>query len=165
MLMQSSHFKIYLAGFIQGGECLEKCIEWRRKIRNHFLQNPKWQGEIKFLDPLNGKDLATITSDGLKSSCDPHAILHRDYAAVINSNLIIANMATFNEKRPLTGTISELSWAWEHHIPIVLISKEDIYTQHPFIKYFSSWIVGDVDELLEKKIIQYFYRGLTTASY
>jgi len=158
-------FKIYLCGMIQGGKTLKKCVDWRRKIRNHFLQNPKWQGEIAFLDPLNGKDLSSIAKDGLKSSCDPHAIVHRDYRAVISSDLIIAYMDTFQESRGLTGTIAELAWGWERHIPIIMIAKEDKYTQHPFLSYFASWVFKDIDTMLEKKAIQYFYQGQTTAIY
>ena len=158
-------FKCYLAGYIQGSK-LEECTEWRRRIREYY---DNWKGKerypIVWLDPLNGKDFATITSDGLKSSCPPHAIVHRDFAAVMNSDLIVANMNTFGENRPLTGTISELAWAWEHHKPIVMITDETKYREHPFLSYFASWIVKDVDELLKKKCINYFYKGTASAKY
>lgn len=156
--------KIYLAGFIQGTK-IKECSEWRKRIREHFDHNPKWHGEITFLDPLNGKELDSITDDGLKSSCTPHSIVHRDYKCVDEADLIVANMDTFGEDRPLTGTICELAWAWDKHVPIVMITDEAKYKDHPFLSYFSSWIVKNVDELLEKKVIQYFYKGVVTALY
>lgn len=158
-------FYIYLAGFIQGSK-LKECVEWRKKVREHY---DHWKDEepypIVWLDPLNGKDLATITDNGLKSSCPPHAIVHRDYKCVEKSDLIVANMDTFGEDRGLCGTICELAWAWQMKKPIILITNEIKYKEHPFIKYFSSWIVESVDEMLEKKAINYFYKGTHSAQY
>jgi len=174
--------KVYLAGFIQGTK-LEECVAWRKRIREHYdnwkttLDNddkklfPKGipavvKYPITWLDPLNGKELATISQDGLKSSCPPHAIVHRDFNCVMDADLIIANMNTFGEKdRGLCGTICELAWAWEHRKPIIMITNEVKYSEHPFTALFASWIVKDVDELLEKKCINYFFKGKNSAIY
>lgn len=155
---------IYLAGYIQGS-CLNKCISWRKRIREFYNNYKGKPYPIEWLDPLNGKDFESITPDGLKSSCDPQAIVHRDHKCVDMSDLIIANLDTFGEDRPLIGTLCELAWAWEKHIPIVLITTEKQYTEHPFLRYFASWIVSDVDELLDKKIVNYFFKGWVSAEY
>lgn len=159
--------RIYLAGYITGGENLSKCIEWRRKIRNHY---DNWKGTnerypICWLDPLNSGEGDEISSDGLKSKVPPHAIVHKDYKSVAIADLIVANMETFGCDRPLIGTISELAWAWDRHIPIVMVTKEKQYIDHPFTSYFASWYVKSVDELLEKKVINEFYKAWHTAQY
>lgn len=154
-------YKVYLAGYITGS-VIEQCIEWRKKIREHYAMQD-W--DIIFLDPLNGKYINTISEDGLKSNVPAHAIIHRDFQSVTKSDLIVVNTDTFGGERPLTGTICELAWAWEHHIPIVMISNEEKYSEHPFLDYFASWKCKTVDELLEKKIINYFYKGQHSAIY
>ncbi len=159
-------FKIYLAGYIQGNK-IEECAGWRKRIREHY---DDWKGygeryPINWLDPLNGKNFESITGDGLKSDTPPNAIIHRDYRSVTSSDLIIVNMDTFGESRPLTGTICELAWAWDKHIPIIMITTEDIYIKHPFLACFASVIVSSVDELLEKKFVNYFFKGDNSAIY
>ena len=107
--------KVYLAGFIQGSK-LNECIAWRKKIRDHYEH---WKDGEKYpiiwLDPLNGKHLDTITPDGLKSDTPRNAIVHRDYRCICDCDLVVVNMDTFGESRPLTGTICELAWAWDKH--------------------------------------------------
>jgi len=157
--------KVYLAGYIQGTK-LDECLAWRRKIREHFDHNTKWQGEISFLDPLNGKNFGSITPDGLKSDIPGKALVHRDHKHVMESDLLIANMSTFGEtSRPITGTIYELAWAWQAEKPTIVITEEDNYKCHPFIIDTASIIVSSVEELLEKKYINYFYKGGVSAVY
>ena len=156
--------KCYLAGYIQGSK-LDECLEWRKRIRDHYESYKGKRYPIDWLDPLNGQEMATISQDGLRSSVPANSIIHRDYTSVMKSDIIVVNMDTFGESRPLIGTICELAWAWEHHKPIVMITDEDKYKYHPFISYFASWIVKDVDELLEKKVINYFYKGWNNAIY
>ena len=153
--------KTYLAGFMSGDK-LEETTRWRFDIRSHYAVKD-WP--IVWLDPYNGKDLGSITGDGLKSSTPPNAIVHRDYACVKDADLIIANMDTFGADRPLTGTMCELAWAWQMGKPIVLITTDKNYVSHPFMTYFASWIVPDVETLLEEKIVDYFYQGTVTAKY
>jgi hypothetical protein len=153
--------KVYLAGFIQGSR-MEECISWRKKIREYYVMR-SW--DIEWLDPLNGKEINTISSDGLTSHIPPNAILHRDYKGVVSSDLIVVNMDTFGEERPLTGTMFELAWAWEHHIPIIMITTEQKFINHPFVKNFASMIFSSVDEMLEKKAINYMYKGMVNAEY
>lgn len=157
---------IYLAGYISG-EVLEQCLSWRKKIREFY---DDWKGQgipypINWLDPVNGENYAEISKDGLTSNMPSNAIVHKDYLSVVKSDLIIANLSTFGCLRPAIGTISEITIAWTEHKPVVLITDEEMYKNHPFLKYFSSWIVDTVDELLSKKIINEFYKSWHTAIY
>lgn len=152
---------IYLAGFIHGKK-LKECTEWRLKIRNHYLSTG-WP--LEFLDPLNGKELGTISNDGLKADVPASAIVDRDFASVKKADLIIANLDRFGEDRVPVGTISELSWAWMLQKPIIVISNELQYIDHPFITKFASWIVPSIEILFKEQIIDYMYGGVSQAIY
>jgi nucleoside 2-deoxyribosyltransferase len=157
-------FTIYLAGFICGNK-IKECTDWRKEIINYFYKNPKWNNQIKILDPLNGKDLETIDKEGLKSNIPGTAFVPRDHKCVKDSDLIIVNLETFGEKRPVIGTIFELAWAWIYRKPVITITTEDYYKHHPFIQASSAIIVNSVEEILENKYIQYFYHGTVSAKY
>lgn len=154
-------YKIYLVGFISG-EHMKECVEWRKKIVMHY-RALDW--DIIFLDPLNGKDLESIDKEGLNSNIPQKAFLHRDYKCVTEADLIIANMNTFGSTRPSIGSIYEMAWAWVLRKPLILITKDSIYKDHPFTKDTYSVVVESVEELIEKKYINYFYKGCVSAKY
>jgi nucleoside 2-deoxyribosyltransferase len=152
---------VYLAGFL-GYNTIEDCMRWRRSLCEYYGVT---EMNITFIDPMSGVDPSTVTDGGLKCHIPPHALVHRDYDSVASSDLIIANLDTFGEDRGLCGTLCELAWAWDKHIPIIVITTEDKYIHHPFISYFASAMVGSVEELLESKYIEYFYAGTVTTKY
>ena len=149
----------YLAGYISNTKALE-CAEWRQRIKTFFYIKPKWHGAISFIDPMNGEAVASLGHEGLTSSFPPHAIVHRDYNSIKECNLVIANMNTFGEERPPIGTIAELAWAFQMRKPIIMITDNYRYLNHPFTSYFASATVKDTDELLKGDLIQQFYKGL-----
>jgi hypothetical protein len=169
----------YLAGYMSG-EKLKETTEWRKQIRKHyrewekkilgkegtgFKEKYEWLSfPISFLDPYNGKEFETIDKKGLTSSIPANAIIHGDYMSVSRADIIIANMCTFGASRPMTGTNWELAWAWQMKKPFVLITNDVNYKTHPFTSQ-ASWIVSSVEELLEKKILETFYRRMSGAIY
>jgi len=156
---------VYLAGYINGS-VIEECIAWRKKIRLHYENWKGGQGyPIEFLDPLNGESLGVISSDGNKGCFPPQMVVHKDYTCVSKSDLIVANMDTFGEARPPIGTLCEVVWAYDLRKSVILISNNEHYTEHPFLKYFSSIIVSSVEELLEKKVLNSFYKSWHSAQY
>lgn len=156
--------KVYLAGFIQGSK-LKECTEWRVKIREYY---DIWKGNgrypIEWLDPLNSGE-CQISDDGLTSELPPNMIVHKDYMSVKHADLIVANMDTFGESRPLTGTICELAWAYNDHKPIIMITTDRKYAEHPFLKTFASVVVPSVDALIEGRWINKFYKSINSAQY
>ena len=175
---------VYLAGYMSG-EKLKETTEWRMRIRKHYreweqLPNSKYydnRGDaipvkvqqysafpIACLDPYNGKEFTTIDKKGLKSHIPANAIIMGDYLSVSKADIIVANMDTFGASRPSVGTHWEMAWAWQMKKPIILISDNENYIHHPFTGQ-SSWIVKDVDELLEKKVLETFYRRMAGAIY
>jgi hypothetical protein len=156
---------IYLCGYIGGPQVLDKCKQWRLDIIKHYNNYKGQRYPIIWLDPINGRDAGITDEHGLQSNVPPHAIIHRDYQCVRRSDLLIINTDTFGEKRPLIGSIFEIAWAWEHHIPIIMITDDSIFVNHPFTNYVVSHRVSSVEELLEKKVINYYFKGWNDAIY
>ena len=173
---------VYLAGYMSG-EKLKETTEWRKQIRKHyrkweerllgnkglgFDQKTEWLAfPMAFLDPYNGKEFETIDKKGLTSSIPANAIIHGDYMSVTKSDIIVANLDTFGADRPSIGTHWELAWCWQMKKPFVLIvptGMKEIYTKHPFTSQ-ASWVVESVNELLEKRVLETFYRRMAGAIY
>ncbi len=157
-------FSIYLCGYINGNK-LDECLSWRKKIRNHY---DNWKGKEKYpiswLDPMNGKNLESISSDGNKSDIPARAFMLRDYHGVKEANLLIVNLDTFQEKRPLLGTIYELAWAFQDHKPVIAIGTDKNYIEHPFIKETIVSLFPTVEELIKSKLVNYYFKGSVSAT-
>lgn len=157
-------FTLYLAGYISGGDALQKCISWRKQISDYFYKNPKWHNQIRILDPLCGKNLESISLDGNKSDLSNRAFMLRDYHGVKQSDLLIANLDVFGCERPSLGTTFELAWAWESHKPVIVIGTDKNYIEHPFVQETAVLIVPNVEELLKSRTILYYFKGAVSAA-
>lgn len=163
---------VYLGGYMSG-EKLQETLYWRKYIRSSY-KNYEESAEgnivsfpIAFLDPYNGKEFESIDAKGLESSLSPNAIYNGDYMSVQKADIIIANMNTFGSDRPMIGTIWELGWADEMRKPFILIvdkDKRETYEKHPFTRRASN-IVCSLEELVEKQILETFYRRIAGAIY
>jgi hypothetical protein len=156
--------KVYLAGYIQGS-VIEQCAAWRKKLRDTY---DHWKGKkypVAWIDPMNGEDFAEISPDGLKGTMPPHFIVQKDLKCVMDCDMIVANMNSFGQDRPLIGTTFELAWAGFLRKPIVMITTDRVWIEHPFPAYFTSWVVPDVETLIEKKIINQCYKSWNSAEY
>jgi len=153
--------KVYLAGYISGIK-IKECAEWRVRIREYYSRKD-WP--VVFLDPLNGKEFSELTDDGLKSNVPFEAIFDRDKMAVKEADILIVNLNTFGEARTPFGTHCELAWAGLLGKPIILITNDVNYIEHPFIKRMVSWIVPDVETLLKEKVLNYMFKGINNADY
>lgn len=158
--------KIYLAGYMSGS-CLDECLGWRKAIIKHY---ENWKGAglpypVEFLDPFNGPELNTISKDGLKSAIPGKAIVYGDFMSVQEANLLVVNWNTFGQERPMIGTPSEMAWAWMMKKPVITIMPDDKLKEHPFLSEFSTVFVKSVDELLERKLINYYYKRVNSATY
>lgn len=114
--------KVYLAGRI-AGNVIEKCIEWRLKIINHY-KNYKGTGKaypISFLDALNSKESESIDEKGLKSRIPTNLIFDKDMLSIKHADVIVANMDDFFEG-DIKG-ILELSYQANMHSPKNIIAE------------------------------------------
>jgi len=151
--------KVYLAGIIDG-EKIEKCKFWRHQIINHYSNwknSGKNYGDICFLNPLNGED--DISKDGMSSNIPPSAIFIKDYNAIRKSDLFIVNMDTYKSKRTNIGTIMEIAFAYEHKIPILMITRDQMHYKHPFVISVVNCYFKSIKELLESRAINVFYKA------
>lgn len=142
--------KIYLAGYISD-EVLEECLAWRKWFQT---ERPGFH----WIDPLDGEPLESIKNKGLISDIPANAIVQRDLASVRNAGIVIINTDTFGKtNRPLIGSIFEIAWAYMLHKPIIVISKEENYIKHPFMKATSAAIVPTKEKALS--ILDYIMKG------
>ena len=146
-------FKIYLAGYISGN-AIEECSEWR----NYLIEIYRKNKDIKFINPLAGHDTKSISLNGLTSDIPNKGIIYKDYNSVINSDLIIVNLDTFGEDRPLIGTIAELAWAWEKKIPVIAFGGKNYYYKHPFLEEFITIYEPSLNIILDNGYIEYFIK-------
>lgn len=163
--------KIYLAGYIND-QVIDQCLAWRKKIRNHYHNYKGQVYPITWLDPCNGEADSDVNlkNEGLESSIPHKAVMLRDYKSVVKyADLVVANMSTFGRLRYPIGTIMECAWAWEHHIPVLIIDdlsdEESPWLQHPMYSEATTIRTKSLEELLEKKWINFFYKGWNTAIY
>ena len=160
--------KVYLGGYIyrgKDGETLKKCFAWRKQIIDFYADYKGARYPIDFLCPLNSNEADSIDEKGLHSNLSHNMIVAKDRLAVENADIIITNLNTFGETRPPIGTISELVWASEFRKPVIVITDEDQYAEHPFIKTFASVIVPNVEKMLEEKTLNIFYKSINSAQY
>ena len=145
---------VYLAGRI-AGECIDKCLEWRHKIINHYQDyNGKGVYPISFLDALNSKEADSIDKKGLTSSIPPNLIYDKDILSVEKADVVVAMMDDYMEeglhlnlsdedydedfawaykelrdkildRRPNWGTDYEVSIAMYLHKPVILIAGNE----------------------------------------
>jgi hypothetical protein len=163
---------IYEAGYMSGNK-LRECTEWRKKIRSRYRYYEKdkdnnWVAfPVAFLDPFNGKEFKTISKDGVTSHIPPTAIRKADRMSVQKADIIIANMQTFGESRPMIGTHHEMCWASEWQKPIILICDKadlELYKTHPFT-CDCDYYFNDIQEVIDNKIIETYYRRIHGAIY
>lgn len=174
---------VYLAGYMSGNVD-KQCKEWRLKIREHYKSwdiEPEYiQGEpvgyeikhivsypICFLDPYNGPESESIDPKGLTSNIPPNAIRDGDKLSVKHADIVVVNIDSFGQDRPTWGTPTEMAWAidkYEHPVIVIVPPHMGDMTRHPFVSR-ASWIVENVEEMLDKKCLEYFYKRMSGAIY
>jgi hypothetical protein len=160
---------VYLGGIMLGGDMQKPTVDWRYKIRDHY-EHWKGQGmyEISFLDPWNGEVGGIIDKEGLTNSAVPSkAIYEGDKMAIKKANIIIANFNQYGSTRASVGTYMECGMALAWDKPLILIVEEkdfERWSKHPFTSQ-SVAIYKSVDELLESKILNWFYKRTNHANY
>jgi len=124
--------------------------------------------EICFLDPWNGEVDAVVDDEGLTNNLiSGKAIFAGDKQAIQKANIVVANFNQFESKRPSVGTYFECGMALAWNKPLILIVPEeefDRWNKHPFTSQAVA-IYKSVDEFLESKILNWFYKRTNSAIY
>ena len=160
---------VYLAGIMLGGDLQKPTVDWRYRIRKTY-ENWKGQGtyEIRFLCPYNGELEAEIDNEGLTNNkVNGKTIFAGDKEAIKKANIIVANFSQFGSKRPSVGTFMECGMALAWNKPLILIVPPEEFARwnsHPFTSQAVA-IYKSVDEFLESKILNWFYKRTNSAIY
>jgi nucleoside 2-deoxyribosyltransferase len=122
--------KIYLAGLISTEK--PESIQWRLDATANLH-------DFIILSPMRGKqNLSAASKDGgiTSETNTSKDIILRDYHDVMEADLILFNLNTWESQRPLLGTIYELAWAWEHKKRSFAVCEDKDYLMrnHPFVK-------------------------------
>jgi len=123
---------IYLAGPITGCS-YDGCTDWRERFEKE-LTNDK----VQALSPMRGKTylegLDEIDPDypGHVMSCQ-RGIMVRDHYDTKRCTILVVNF--LGAEKVSIGTVMEMSWAWDNHIPIVcIIEEQGNVHDHPMLR-------------------------------
>jgi len=86
------------------------------------------------LDPLRGK----YDSSNEWSKLSPNEIVARDLSDIDRSSVVLSVMMKSQDSS--FGTPAEILYAWQKHIPIILVTNEQYLIEHPWVKVFCSHI-------------------------
>jgi hypothetical protein len=160
---------VYLGGIMLGGEAQKATVDWRYKVRQHY-SDYKGQGryELSFLDPWNGEVDAVVDAEGLTNSAvSGNTIFQGDVLAIKKANVVIANFYQFGSARPSVGTYFECGMALAWGKPLILVvppEEFERWSKHPFTSQACA-IFKSVDDLLNAKILNWFYKRTNAAIY
>lgn len=140
---------IYLAGPIAGCNYGE-ATEWRGYVKSRLAPN------IIGISPMRDKshlDNGGMISGDAKDYSDQllssqRAIVGRDKYDATHCDGILAYLPReMNERRPSIGTIIEIGAAsWGKEIPVVLVTDDTYYANHPLMMDCCNWIVPNLDD-------------------
>ena len=136
--------RVYLAGPISG-LTHEECVGWRKYADDKLAPH----GIVCF-SPMRGKEY--LKGHGVLEQSYPRyalstdrGIMSRDHNDVIEANALLVNL--LGVKRVTVGTVMELAWAWDRHIPTVVVMEEaDNPHDHPMVREAIGWRVKTLDE-------------------
>lgn len=129
--------KIYLSGGM-GSLSMEEQSRWRKQIINEITINRHCEKKPIFFNPV---DYYNFKENRHKTEKE---IVEFDLNAVRNSDLIIVN---FNDPKSI-GTCAELAIAYDKHIPIIGINKDNLEL-HPWLTTFTTRMCEDIKEAVE----------------
>lgn len=136
--------RIYLCGPITGTTYNECAMGWRKAVYDALTPMG-----IEVYSPMRGKDHLSGESIMSPQAYEKHpistvqAILGRDRADVIKSDMIFANLIGATEKS--TGSLVEFGWADLKRIPILIcMEPEGNPHEHVFVRGLATWRVHNL---------------------
>lgn len=128
---------IYAAGPIEGCTMVE-ALGWRKNLAFRFTKEIR-QGQVIIYDPMHGKEKLVAPDKkivpenyrGNSPLATGPAIFHRDIAMIDQCDVVLANFAAANAASK--GTLFELGYAFALGKMLIVVSKREGITNHPFI--------------------------------
>jgi nucleoside 2-deoxyribosyltransferase len=146
-------YRCYLSGPITGLN-LEEAQGWRKRVTDELVEMG-----CEVYDPLRGEaalsNQEVIQSDleTMGKANDPlitdAAIVSGDFHDVRNCDIVLANF--LGAQRVSTGSVCEITMAYEHDKVIILVMEKDGTNLHdnPFIRQMQSVWVETLEEAVE----------------
>lgn len=136
---------VYLSGSITANE---ECFKWRDKVTTALND-----AGITCLDPLRGKDIKSLSKDGLTSSSPVTkrgAFVHRDILDMERADIMMI-VWWGDPGRQSIGTWYEFGWFKNNggKVIVVDLSEGAQISSHPFVFKFADAMYKDLDEAIE----------------
>jgi len=152
---------IYLVGQIS--VAASESFEWRKRVREYFVNRSDFQVIDPCLDEFNTKLRESNISERLMiyQKKGVGLIVPRDRNYVAKSTVAIANLNLYDEEKPLIGTMFELAWYHEDQSKAVIgiydgNPKDDIMCSHPFVQ--SAIDTWTKDEMEACELVEYYFK-------
>ena len=139
---------IYLAGPIAGLN-EQEATEWRNDVKNILPYG------IIGISPLRCepvKEGMTYTDDSATDPMwsDARAINAKNWLDTESCDLVLAYLPkVMNDRRPSIGTIIEIGWAIGLRKPLIVVSDDEQYMEHPLIQRNASWRLDNLPDAVE----------------
>lgn len=139
---------VYLAGPIAG--CTkEEGNEWRDWVQDRLPHNIIGISPLRCEPLVDGK---RYTEQGAvdKMWSDARAISAKNWLDTESSDLVLAYLPKeMNDRRPSIGTIIEIGWAIGLRKPLIVVSDDEQYMEHPLIQRNASWRLDNLEDAVE----------------
>tara|TARA_Y100000310_G_C20631056_1_gene788660 strand:+ start:975 stop:1454 length:480 start_codon:yes stop_codon:yes gene_type:complete len=135
---------VYLAGPITG--CTKKeANNWREDFNNKLNSNIIGVSPLR-CEPIEGEYYTS--SNDIKFGT-AKAINGKNYYDTLNCDLVLAYLPKkLNNKRPSYGTVIEIGWAIGMRKPIIVVTDDKYFSEHPLIKSNVAWVLDNFDDAL-----------------
>lgn len=141
--------RVYLAGPI-GHRTFDEATEWRTIAAIALSQYG-----ISAYSPLRAKDfLDTQEAIPSRANVFPHplgtskGIMTRDHCDCVRADALLVNF--LGVTRPSLGTAMELAWAFDRHIPVVVVAEPgNPNIDHPMMHEAAKFVVPSLQEGVE----------------
>ena len=111
---------VYLSGPM-GGCTYEEMTGWRHKAANALNSN-----RVEVIDPTRSFTAKRVPNE------TERWVNRRDFNDCTKASVVLVNFVGM--KKLSIGTIMEIAWAYQKHIPIVAICESDGPQNHPMLK-------------------------------
>lgn len=126
--------KIYLAGY-------SKDLEYRKIIKEKYSNN------LIFIDPM------VITWDdvykNVPSNVNDIWLIKRDKKLIDQCDILVAKIEFLPKGKIMIGTIMEFMYAFDHGIPVYLISSEKEIINNAWLKFHYKKAFFDIEECFD----------------
>jgi len=134
---------VYLSGTITADRLTH---DWRRRATAALEGTDPF---IDVRDPLRGKDLASLSADGLQCGNIPSLLVTRDKKDIRESDVMLINTVGMEAlKRQSIGTWSEMGYADAHGVALIIVATHPDILRHPFIQEAPATIVATLEEAI-----------------